>query len=130
METDRLRGREIVVLDTNMLLVPYQFGVDILEEIQRLLPGARIVTVKPVLKELEKIERQGLHGRLGVRIARKILERVEILDTPEKPVDTLLVELAEKGYIIATNDKELKKRVWERGGSVIFLREESHLELL
>ncbi len=130
MEADRLRHRPIVVLDTNMLMVPYQFGVDILEEIARLVPGARIVTIPQVIKELEKLEHRGLKERLGARIAKKLLERIDILEIdPELPTDTALVELASKGCIIATNDKRLKRRVWDVGGKIISLRERNRLEL-
>ena len=133
MEAHGLRrgGVRGVVLDTNMLLVPYQFGVDVLEEIQRLLPGTKVYTIPQVIRELEEIERRGgLHERLGVRVARKLLERVEVLRVDESlPTDSVLVELAREGYVVATNDKQLKKRVWEVGGYVISLRERNHLEL-
>ncbi len=133
MEAHGLRSGGVrgVVLDTNMLLVPYQFGVDVLEEIQRLLPGTKVYTIPQVIRELEEIERRGgLHERLGVRVARKLLERVEVLRVDESlPTDSVLVELAREGYVVATNDKQLKKRVWEVGGYVISLRERNHLEL-
>ena len=119
-----------VVLDTNMLLVPYRFGVDIFEEIQRILPGVKVYTIPQVIKEIEKLSRGNLNERLGAKIAKRLLERVEVLPVDETlPTDTILVELAKDGYVIATNDRLLRKRVREVGGYTIYLRERSHLEM-
>ncbi|MDN5358167.1 MAG: uncharacterized protein PWP76_10 [Candidatus Diapherotrites archaeon] len=122
--------RPIVVVDTNMLLVPFQFGVDVFEEIRRLVPNARIVVLKGSIRELDKIAQQGVKERKYVTLAKKLISinRVEIIDR-EGPVDTELVRLAKEGAIVATNDRELKRRVWEAGGRVIALREKNRLEL-
>lgn len=122
--------RPIVAIDTNMLLVPFQFGVDIFEEIRRLVPGAKIVVLKGTIRELNKIAEQGIKEKKYALLAKKLLDinRVEIINR-DGPVDSELVRLAKEGAIIATNDRELKKRVWEAGGRVIALREKNRLEL-
>ncbi len=132
MEARRVRDRPVVVLDTNMLMVPYQFRVNIFSEISRLVPGAKIVTIPQVLKELKELERRGKKEQLGARLALKLIKekRVDVLDVDKDvPTDRALVQLAEQGFIIATNDKELKKRVWKVGGTVIALRERNRLEI-
>jgi rRNA-processing protein FCF1 len=132
LEAHGLRRRKVeVVLDTNMLLVPYQFGVDIIEEIHRILPEAEVYTIPQVVEELEKLlSSKKQEERLGARIAQQVLERVKVLEeVPELPTDTALVELSKEGFIVATNDRELKKRIWKNGGRVIYLRERNHLEL-
>ena len=120
-----------VILDTNMLLVPYQFGVDILEEIQRILPGVKVYTVPQVLKEVEKLERYGkLHEKLAAKIAKELLKGVEILKVNKSaPTDSILLELAKEGFVIATNDRELRKKIQKVGGYSLYLREKNHLEL-
>jgi rRNA-processing protein FCF1 len=122
--------RPVVALDTNILLVPFQFGVDIFEEIQRLVPGARLVVLKGTLRELDKIANQGTKEKKWVALVKKLLEKhhVEILPK-DGPVDRKLAELAKSGVIIATNDRELKNKVWSAGGKVISLREKNRLEL-
>jgi len=120
----------IVAIDTNMLLAPFQFGVDIFEEIRRLVPEAKIVVLKNSIEELDKIAKQGVKERKYVILAKKLLDvnRVEII-CRSGSVDSELVQLAKDGIIIATNDKELKKKVWEAGGQVMALRERNRLEL-
>ena len=133
MEIDRIRYSKVkgVVLDTNMLLVPYYFGVDVIEEIKRIAPGVKVFVIPQVLRELDKLEREGKQReRLGARIGKKIAEKLEVLPVSENiPTDTVLVRLSKEGYVIATNDRELKKRIWEAGGTVIYLREKNHLEV-
>ncbi|HIP74259.1 MAG TPA: DNA-binding protein [Euryarchaeota archaeon] len=122
--------RPVVAIDTNMLLVPFQFGVDIFEEIKRLVPGAKIVILRGTIRELDKIAGQGVKEKKYARLAKRLVEvhKVEIIDR-DGPVDSELVRLAKKGVIIATNDRELKRRVWEAGGKVISLREKNRLEM-
>jgi len=122
--------RPIVAVDTNMLLVPFQFGIDIFSEIRRLVPNARIVVLKGTIRELDKIAKQGVKEKKYVTLAKKLLDinRAEIIDR-DGPVDSELVRLAKEGAIIATNDRELKRRVWEAGGRVIAMREMNRLEL-
>lgn len=122
--------RPIVALDTNMLLVPFQFGVDIFDEIRRLVPGAKIVVLKGTIRELNKIAEQGVKEKKYVLLAKRLLDmhRVEIVNR-DGPVDSELLRLAREGVIIATNDRELKRKVWDVGGRVIALREKNRLEL-
>ena len=133
MEIDRIRYSKVkgVVLDTSMLLFPYYCGVDGIEEIRRIVPGAKIFIVPQVLRELDKLEKNGKQReRLGARIGKKIAETLEVLPINEDvPTDTALVRLSKEGYVVATNDRELKKRIWEVGGTVIYLREKNHLEV-
>ena len=125
-----MRERPLVVLDTNMLLVPLQFGVDVFDEVQRLVPGARMAVVRGTLEELDRIASRGGRDARYARLAKRmiLLKNLEVLDM-NGPVDPALVELAKRGAIIATNDRLLKRRVWAVGARVIALRDRGHLEL-
>lgn len=125
-----MRERPLVVLDTNMLLVPLQFGVDVFDEIQRLVPGARMAIVRGTLEELDRIASRGGRDARYARLAKRmiLLKNLEVLNI-DGPVDPALVELAKQGAIIATNDRLLKRRVWAVGSRVIALRDKGHLEL-
>ncbi len=115
-----------VILDTNMLLVPYQFGVDIISEIRRIMPEKKIGVLRGTLKELE-----GIGEKKGVKLAKMIVEKhVDRVFDHEGKVDDALVEMAERGAVIATNDKELKKRVLEAGGKIVYLRKKRILEVM
>ena len=129
--------REWFVLpDTNFLLVPGQFGVDIVSELNRILDVRfRMVIPNVVLEELDIIERK-TRGRdlLAVRMAKKIAERFETVEIGrfgERPIDDQIYEFAvnNERVIVCTNDKGLKKRLRERGVPVVYLRSKKILEL-
>ncbi|NPA76592.1 MAG: hypothetical protein GXN93_02455 [Candidatus Diapherotrites archaeon] len=122
--------RPIVVIDTNMLLAPFQFGVDVISEIQRLVPGAQIFVLRGTIRELDRVAKQGVKEKKYAQLAKKLItiNGIQLIDR-DGPVDTLLVELASKGAYVATNDRELRRRIREVGGHTLFLREKNRLEM-
>ena len=126
----------LVVPDTNFLLVPGQFGVDIISELNRILDVRfRIVVPNVVLQELDVIERK-TKGKdlLAVRMAKKLAERFETVEVGrfgERPIDDQIFDFAvnNERVIVCTNDKGLKKRLRERGIPIVYLRSKKILEL-
>ncbi|WP_099209702.1 PIN domain-containing protein [Thermococcus henrietii] len=130
------RREWLVLPDTNFLLVPGQFGVDIVSELNRILDVKfKIVVPNVVLEELDVIEKK-TRGRdlLAVRMAKKLAERFETVEIGEfgrRPIDDQIYDFAVKNerVIVCTNDKGLKKRLRERGVPVVYLRSRKILEL-
>jgi len=131
------RRREwLVVPDTNFLLVPGQFGVDIISELHRILDVKfRIAVPNVVLQELAVIERKS-RGKdlMAIRMAKKLAERfetVEIGEFGERPIDDQIFDFAvsNERVIVCTNDKGLKRRLRENGIPVVYLRSKKILEL-
>ncbi|ASJ06469.1 type II toxin-antitoxin system VapC family toxin [Thermococcus pacificus] len=126
----------LVIPDTNFLLVPGQFGVDIIGELNRILDVRfRILIPNVVLQELEVIERKSKGKDLmAIRMAKKLAERFERVDIGEfgkRPIDDQIFDFAVKNerVIVCTNDKGLKRRLRERGVPVVYLRSKKILEL-
>lgn len=123
-----------MILDTNFLLIPGQFQVDIFEEIDRILDrDYRLCTVKPVISELQKLSKsRGEEGK-AAKIALTLMDRhtIETLETQNKIADASIVEAAREteNPVIATNDKGLKKQFEERSIPLIYLRTKDHLEM-
>jgi rRNA-processing protein FCF1 len=133
----RTERREwLVIPDTNFLLVPGQFGVDIIRELERVIQARfRIVVPDVVLQELDVIERKS-RGRdlMAVRMAKKLAERFDVVKVGrfgERPIDDQLLDFAvnNERVIVCTNDKGLKRRLRERGLPVVYLRSKKILEL-
>lgn len=126
--------QKTVILDTNFLLIPYQFNVDILAEIARICDfKPEIVILDRTLEELEKIknEQKG-KNKLAASFALTLLKKKDlkiICTHSKKHVDDLLVEQAEKGAIIATQDFALKKRIRAKKCRLIILRSKNFLKL-
>lgn len=121
-----------VVIDTNFLLIPYQFRIDIFTELEHLVDvHHNYILSSKTLKELEGLAENAGKKGAAARLAMKIIEanskRIEIIKSG-KPVDAWIEEFAEKtGAIVCTNDIELKKKLKDIGIKVISLRGKTKL---
>ena len=120
-----------VVLDTNALMMPYQFGINIEKELNRLLGICRIIVPRTVVEEMEKLaEGGGEVGRaakLGLSIIRK--RGFRLVETENKGDEGVLETAIKMDAAILTNDKELKKKAKELRLPIIYLREGCKLEM-
>lgn len=119
-----------IILDTNALMVPAEFGVDIFSELAAL--GFDEWIVPPgVARELEGIASRGRgKGRGAARVALALMDRCRTIETEGAVgnVDDSIVELAvEMKVAVFTNDAELKGRLREGGVKVVYLRQRSYL---
>lgn len=129
-----------ILLDTNFLLVPAQFKVDIFSEIERICEEkCELYAPEEVVDELKKLSKpknkSGAAARLALALIRK--KNVNIIKrggkTNKGNADAKLVELAEKelkGYIVATQDKELKTKLKEKGIKIVTLMQKSYLKMI
>lgn len=115
-------------------MVPAQFGVDIFEGMSTLLNRkTEPILLTPTCRELQKIATsKHPKRRLEARLALKLAEKCRIVKaepSADETVDDLIVRLAKKwGYMVATNDRELRKKLKKKMVPVIFLRQRTHLE--
>ena len=135
-----------ILLDTNFLMIPGNFGIDVFEEIERISNFSyKLYILDKTIDELEKLpektKKQRTKTKIAVNIAIKLIEtkvkegKLNIIPTKtdiklnEKfnnmYVDDIIKELKDE-YIIATTDIELRKHLKR----VIILRQKKYLELL
>ncbi|MDP6626903.1 MAG: DNA-binding protein [Methanopyri archaeon] len=119
-------------LDTNFLMIPQNYGVDVLTELTRLNPSAETVTVPAVVDELRSLAAAG-RGRdnLAAEVGLKLVGiGVTVLpfSAPGSADDILVALSQEEGAVVCTQDKVLKQRLAELGRPVVILRNRSHLE--
>lgn len=115
-----------ILLDTNFLVAPFQFSFDIYDELEQMYPYAELYTLEDAIQEAKSIK-SGKYKDLAPKLARQ--QGVEVLETEgEGEVDDLIVDIAEE-FIVATNDKELKRRLKKNGRPVIIIRGKNHLEV-
>jgi len=132
---DRRGSRRIkIVLDSNMLLAIAE-GINVFDRIEeKLLSKPDYIIIQPVLDELEKLTRsQSPKTAKKARLALEIAEKYCIFDRYDydkgKDVDDLIIEYAEKyNVVVATNDRELKKKLRKKGIPQIYLREHGLVE--
>ena len=119
-----------VILDTNALMVPEQFGVEIFSELRR-LGFTQCLVPGPVLRELKLLTVKADKGRdkVAARVGLGLSEQCKIIDTEIDDADRAIEELAiSENAAVFTNDKALKKRLFSKGITVIYLRQGRYLE--
>ena len=122
-----------VVIDTNFFMVPFQFNVDIISELEKILPSYKLTTPSFVINELKGLKRNNkgkirLNANLALKLANS--SKIEIKDISlleNETVDDALLRVSE---VLATNDIELKKRAKDKGITVAYLRQKNILQLM
>ena len=114
-----------VLLDTNFLLVPVQFNVDIFSR----LSSYNLITLDNCISELKRIGKGRGRDATAARIAlRLIKDRVRIIRTKSKRTDQALINYAKMHNCrVATNDRKLIKALKGNKIKIIRLRQKRFL---
>ncbi len=125
-----------IILDTNFLLIPALFKVDIFEEIKRICDFQyELCVLDKTLDELEKVIQTTKKGKdkEAAKLAMGLIKskHINIIETESiKNVDDLILDLLNQGdYIVATQDKALKDKIRAKNAQIIVLRQKNHLKL-
>ena len=123
-----------IIIDTNFLLIPIQFKVDIFSELDRICDfNYKLCIYENSINELKNIiEKQIQKHKKAAELALKLikLKNIEIIKSDEKDVDSLILENLDKDAIIATQDANLKKELLKKNASVITLRQKKYLQFV
>ena len=98
------------------------------EEIKQKIP-AEFYTLSRVIFEMKALAKTDKKIQNEVRIVDAVLKTngVKVIDSTSEDVDSELVALSNE-YVIATNDKFLRRRVKEAGGKTIFIRSLTYID--
>ncbi|MFW9895327.1 MAG: PIN domain-containing protein [Candidatus Thorarchaeota archaeon] len=140
--------QNIIVIDSNFILLPYQFKIDYLNEIRNLLEGTlKFIIFDQSIRELNsKVKRYSLATKfhtqfqsgLGYLEKNKEIFNIEYIDDLKDELETTddfllrkLITLKEESMIIylATNDSGLRKKAKEKGFNTIFMRQKKFLTI-
>lgn len=135
MATDRhgCSGRVKVLLDTNALLVPAQFGVDIYTELLGLIGDFEPVTLEEVVNELAGLARGCGRDAVAARVGMALARRSTIVpsESDAESVDERLLEYARREKcVVVTNDRELREALLREGLDVVSMRKRKTLDLI
>ena len=124
-----------VIIDANFFFVPPQFTIDIFEELANLLNQR----FDPILLSSTQKELQGLANspspktQKQAQLALKLAEKCRSVPAEKasgETYDDVIVRVAAAWKCpVATNDRELRKRLRNVGVAVIFLRQKHRLAL-
>lgn len=132
------RDMRKVILDTNFLLIPFKFKIDVFEEIERVVEEPHEILVPSgVIGELLHLQKnRGALGR-SANFAFTLLEKMKaegrVKEIESKgDVDGWIGKFASEneGAIVCTNDICLKKTLQKMKLKTIVLRERGYLALV
>jgi rRNA-processing protein FCF1 len=112
-----------VVLDTNALLMIFQFKINIEGELERLLGNFEILIPSAVITELNCICSQ------EARAALSLSARYTEVESHGMGDDAILATAVAMTAVLVTNDKPLIKRAKNSGLGIIRLRQKKYLVL-
>ncbi|MHA2006056.1 MAG: type II toxin-antitoxin system VapC family toxin [Promethearchaeota archaeon] len=140
--------QKIVIIDSNFVLLPFQFKIDYFNEIRLLMEGQlSYIIFRQILDELEakkirepkstKFIQQFDSGMSYIeknKIIHDIIPIEEIKNKRETTDNFLIrkaIELKNQGHhvFLATNDSELRKKARELKINTIFLRQKKYLSV-
>jgi len=119
-----------IIMDTNFVMLPFMYKVDIFSEIDRLIDFPYVLCIlDKTLVELQKVinTQKGKH-KAAAKLALELINQagVHTIPTADGSVDDLLLE---QDAIIATQDAALVKRLKTHNKKVIQLRQRKYLIL-
>jgi rRNA-processing protein FCF1 len=123
-----------VLLDTNALMMPAQFRIDLFDELRGLLGAFEPLVLEGSVAELAGLSvtrgRDGAAARYGLAVAERC---TTIRPEPGagEQVDEQVIGYAHRnGCLVVTNDRILREALLARGIGVISLRKQKRLELI
>ena len=114
-----------ILLDTNFIITCLKFKIDLFSEINRNCHFKYdIFILDESIEELKKLKSKLSLGLIE-KFKIKIIATNENLDT-----DSLILKTSDKDTIVATQDKELKRRLKVKGIKVLVIRQKKYLKII
>ena len=115
-------------------MIPFQFRIDVFDEIERLIGCYEPLILSTNFQELELLATRPPTGTRNaalsaLELARRCV-RVSVTKERGETNDDVIIRMADKLKCpVATNDATLRKRLRDINVATIFLRKKSHLEI-
>lgn len=113
-----------VVLDTNALMMPFQFNINLDSELERLLGPFEGIVPSSVLEELDGMKPERL-----AKAAKALASKYKLFDTDEKGDAAVLSVAKRLRAVVVTNDKQLGTKLKALKLPVVSLRSRTRLVL-
>ncbi len=124
-------GRPII-LDTNFLLIPFRFKLNIISEIDYLVDRSHYYVVSSqTIEELKHIGKNrgkdGIAARLAIKMIKANSEIIQVIESNEYVDDWVVKYATENNAIACTNDAGLRGRLKKLKIKAITLKSKSKL---
>lgn len=116
-----------IIFDTNFLIYTVKYKISYMEELNRVCYFKfELCVLDKTIEELKKINNP--ESRIAAYLIRdfKVMDSKRFKDTH---VDDILVKIADKNTVIATQDKELIKKLKAKRIPIIMVRQKKYYSL-
>lgn len=113
-------------------MIPFQFNIDIIDELEKALPSYELTTTQFVVDELKGLKKNKkskirVYAALAIKLINSSPIKVKKVHLKKnESVDDGLIRISK---VLATNDIELKKRAKNKGIVVVFLRQKRYIHI-
>ena len=135
VEIDKLKNLKTpIIFDTNFLFLTFETKVDIIFEINRLFSNNYSLFIfEHTILELENILNRKDKSKKVIRLVCKFLTHYgfRLIKNSIKYIDNAIIENLDEKIIVATIDRELKKKIKQTNPKIkiLILRQKSYLEI-
>lgn len=115
-----------VILDTNFLLLPGSKAIDVFSGIEQAMDVPfKMCVMQHTLEELKGLlkgkKKDSFNAKLGFILAKQ--KGLKALSSSQKLADDAIVDRVDEKTYVATLDRDLQKRVKDKGGRIISIRQ-------
>jgi len=140
LDIDQRPSNKIIIFDTNFLMIPNEFKVDIFTQAKKVIHARKVdfMIFDKTIYELQKLSVGSSKAAISARVGLQLINKnsVDIITSKDDVyVDDMLVNYAEylpdfKGeVIIATQDKEFKGKLKKNGIKTLIMANKSKLAM-
>jgi len=129
---DVIISKQPIVFDTNFLFVTFEFRIDVIQQLEKLVGKQyNLYIYEGTIDELKGIEQKKDKNKKFLPLIMKMIKlyNFKIVKSNIKHIDDQIINDLNKQVLIATNDKELRHRIWDEGGRVVYMRQKAYLEI-
>lgn len=127
-----LEHQNPIIFDTNFLFTTFEFKIDVIADLKRVIGASyNLYIYEGTISELENIEKKGEKNKKYLPLIVKMLHlyHFKIIKSKKKYIDDQILEKLNKKVLIATNDKELRLKIWDEHSRVLYMRQKKYLEI-
>jgi rRNA-processing protein FCF1 len=118
-----------VILDTNALMMPVQFKIDLEKQLTRLVGPCDIIVPSTVVAEVQRLAEHEGKLKEAAAVATALINRFKVVQVQGTGDNSIRYVAREYQGIVVTNDRMLRRQLREAKHPVIYLRGKKRLEM-
>lgn len=119
------------LLDANFLMIPWMFKLDIFDLLKD-FEKPEFYTLNLIIAELEKLSsgrgKKSIYAKMALHSLEK--ELVKIILVRKGNTDRAILNIAQRGFVVCTQDRKLIKRLKRKKCRIVTMKQKRYLREL